>query len=122
MVCSKPEAEIAPLSAMNSLITRFAASSRRGSRYSNDGRVIRLRSLMPYACPRVVNAFAYRKAGAAKDGRYAVGIFLCPAAVVKSRGEAASDRTFQNGCGITAVPRLALVRWQHVRSNGSLGD
>jgi hypothetical protein len=31
-----------------------------------------------------------------------VGIFLCPAAVVKSRGKAASDRTFQNGRGIAA--------------------
>ena len=32
--------------------------------------------------------------------RNAVGIFLCPAAVVKSRGKAASDRTFQNDRGI----------------------
>ena len=36
---------------------------------------------------------------------YAVGIFLRPAAVMKSRGKAASDQTYQNGRGLFSLRR-----------------
>jgi len=44
------------------------------------------------------------------DPNYAVGIFLCPGAGLKSCGNTALDRTFQPGRGITQVRPNAAAR------------